>query len=139
MKRRSVLGFAMVESLVAVLLLAVGVIGTLTMQARAFGAFSDATQRAEATIATDKLIGLIRNDQANVASYALAAGATPGAKLSAWYNETQTMLPGASVQVTVSAVAGTSRNIVDVQIQWRRKQGAALMTHRVTAYVAGAA
>ena len=52
-------GMALIESIVAAVLLAIGVLGAVGMQARSTSALADAGMRAEATIAADRLLGFI--------------------------------------------------------------------------------
>ena len=129
-------GIALLEALLAVLILAIGLLGTIGLQARAYSALSDADMRAEATIATEKLLGVMSNDQANLAAFALTAGGTPGTSLATWYNETRTFIPGATIVITVTPAAGTKRSRIDMSISWTRKAGGPVNVHRVTSYIA---
>jgi type IV pilus assembly protein PilV len=132
-------GIALLEALLAVLLLAIGLLGTIGLQARAYSALSESGMRAEATIASEKLLGIIANDQDNVATYALAANAQPGPALADWYNETCKNIPGASISVTVGdKVPGTSRSQVDIVISWVREKGKAPNRQSTTAYISRA-
>lgn len=128
-------GIALLEALLATVILAIGLLGTIGMQARAFSALSDASMRAEATMATEQLLGLIASDQANLASYALATGATPSTTLAPWYSATRSAIPGALIDVTVTPTAATTRSAVDVRIRWTRKAGGPQNIHQVTAYI----
>lgn len=128
-------GIALLEALLATLILAIGLLGTIGMQARAYSALSDASMRAEATLATEQLLGVIASDQANLASYALTSGATPSAVLAPWYAATRASIPGALIDVTIVPTAGTARSEVDIRIRWTRKAGAAQNVHQVTAYL----
>jgi type IV pilus assembly protein PilV len=128
-------GIALLEALIATLVLAIGLLGTIGMQARAYSALSDASTRAEATIATEQLLGVMASDQGNLASYALAAGATPSATLAPWYTATRDHVPGALINITVSPTAGTPRSQVDIRIRWTRKAGGPENVHQVTAYI----
>jgi type IV pilus assembly protein PilV len=126
----------LLEALLAVLLLAIGLLGTVGLQARAYSALSEAGMRAEATIASEKLLGLMANDQGNVAAYVLAANGTPSATLAPWHAETISHIPGAVITITVGATApGTTRNQVDVVISWLREKGKAPNRHLTTAYL----
>lgn len=132
-------GIALLEALLAVLLLAIGLLGTIGLQARAYSALSEAGMRAEATIASEKLLGIIANDQANAVSYALAAGGTPAAVLSAWYAETRASIPGAAIVIVVGATAaGTTRQQVDIAISWVREKDKAPNRQLTTAYISSA-
>jgi type IV pilus assembly protein PilV len=135
MPRRHQSGIALLEALLATLILAIGLLGTIGMQARAYSALSDASMRAEATIATEQLLGVISSDQANLSSYALAAGATPSAVLATWYNATRASIPGALIDITIVPTAGTVRSEVDIRIRWTRKAGGPENVHQVTAYI----
>lgn len=138
MKRRSQRGIMLIEALVAVLLLAIGVFGTMALQARASSALSEAAMRAEATIAAEQLLGVMTSDQANLSAYVLAAGGTPGAALAPWYAATRARIPGAAITVAVIPDAADQRTEVDIVIGWQRKAGEQSNTHRVTGYIAGA-
>jgi type IV pilus assembly protein PilV len=133
--RRQQSGIALLEALLATLILAIGLLGTIGMQARAYSALSDASMRAEATIATEQLLGVIASDQANLASYALASGGTPSAVLLPWYDATRSAIPGARIDVTIVPTAATARSEVDIRIRWTRKAGGAENSHQVTAYI----
>jgi type IV pilus assembly protein PilV len=128
-------GIALLEALLATLVLAIGLLGTIGMQARAYSALSDASMRAEATIATEQLLGVIASDQANLANYALAAGGAPSPVLAPWYTATVASIPGALIDITVTPTAGTPRSEVDIRIRWTRKAGGPENVHQVTAYI----
>jgi type IV pilus assembly protein PilV len=130
-------GIALLEALLAIVVLAIGLLGTIGMQARSYSALSEASMRAEATIATESLLGVMASDQANLAKYALAAGpgATPSAELMPWYTATRASIPGAQVVITIAAVAGTARSEVDITLSWTRKAGGPTNVHQVTSYI----
>jgi type IV pilus assembly protein PilV len=129
-------GMALIESIVAAVLLAVGLLGVVGMQARSMGALADTGMRAEATIAADRLIGMMAVDLPNVGAYALAAGATPNARLQPWYDDTRARIPNAQVVIAVTPAAGRTR--VAITISWTRKTGSAQNAHRVVSYLAAA-
>jgi type IV pilus assembly protein PilV len=137
-RRRGQRGVALLEALIAILLLAIGLLGTIGLQARAYSALSEAGLRAEATLATEKLLGVMGNDQANIGDYALAAGARPNARLDAWYQETQSRIPGAAVVIVVAPAASVSGFEVDMTISWTRKAGERENVHHVVSYIASA-
>lgn len=126
-------GVALIESMVAVVILAIGVLGTVGLQAKAISALVDAHSRVEATIAAEKLIGIIWNDQVNAASYT-----TSGAALINWKAELQQNIPGATATVTITPttpVAGTTRNEVAITINWQRRSGDDQSNHRLIAFL----
>ena len=129
-------GMALIEAIVAAVLLAVGLLGAIGLQARSTSALADAGMRAEATIAADKLLGMMAVDLPNASAYALAAGGSPAARLQPWYDETRGRIPNAQILVTVTPA--TARTRVEIAISWTRKTGAAQNAHRVVAYLAAA-
>ncbi|MCS0580755.1 hypothetical protein NX784_04035 [Massilia pinisoli] len=129
-------GMALIESIVAAVLLAVGLLGAIGLQARSTSALADAGMRAEATIAADKLLGMMAVDLPNAGAYALAAGATPTARLQPWYDETRGRIPNAQIVVAVTPATGRTR--VEITIAWTRKTGAAQNAHRVVSYLSAA-
>jgi len=131
-------GIALIEALVAVVLLGVGLLGVIGLQARSYSALQDTGMRAEATIAADKLLGIMAADQANLSAYALAASASPGTRLAPWYTETRSHIPGAAVKIELTPVAGTSRTRVVITISWARKANTAANQHVITSYIANA-
>jgi type IV pilus assembly protein PilV len=135
--RRKQEGIALLEALLAAVILAIGLLGTIGLQARAYSALSDAGMRAEATIAAEKLLGVMNSDQANLAAYELAANGVPGTPLAAWYTETRTRIPGAQIVVAVDTAAGATSREVAITISWTRKAGMPANAHRITSYIAG--
>jgi type IV pilus assembly protein PilV len=138
-------GIALLEVLVAIVLLGIGLLGTIGLQGRSYSALADTGMRAEATMAAEKLIGVATNDQANLAAYALAANGAPSATLKPWYDETRSRIPNAAITVAVAAPSTTAPGTITVQISWMRKAGsgattgaANTSTHTVTSYLAPA-
>jgi type IV pilus assembly protein PilV len=133
MKQR---GVVLLEALLAILILAIGLLGAIGLQARAYSALSDAGMRGEATMATEKLAGTMSNDQFNLADYALAANGVPSERLAAWYAATRAAMPGASIEITVTAAPDPGQSEVRATINWSRKADGPTYTHRVVFYVA---
>jgi len=126
-------GIALLEALVAAVILALGLLGTIGLQARSYSALADSAMRAEATLAADRLVGIMNNDVANLAAYQVALDAAAPAALAAWAAETSGAIPGARYRVVV--VPEAQRTRVELEIHWRRKQGDADNAHLVTAYI----
>ena len=131
--RRRQRGIALLEVMIATVILGIGLLGTIGMQARAYAALADAGQRAEAALACEKLLGTMSADAANVASYALAANATPNSTVGPWVTETLAAIPGATISVTVQPAV--RRNQVDIDIRWTRKSGDKQSRQHLTAYI----
>lgn len=128
-------GGAMLEAIVAVILLAVGLIGTVGMQARSYAAINDAGMRAEATLAADRLVGIMHNDYDNIDDYAFrqADKKAPAAPLKPWLADTLAAIPGAGVDVVVAR--GATRTQVDITIAWQRRKGDEPHRHAMTTYI----
>lgn len=129
-------GIALLEAMLAIVILGIGLLGTVGMQARAYSALSDAGMRAEATLATEKLIGVMSADVANLAQYNLAENGSPGPQLSAWVQETRAVIPGALLAVAVQDQPALNRYQVDISVRWQRKARSDVNRHRVTSYIA---
>jgi type IV pilus assembly protein PilV len=127
-------GVAMLEAMIAIVILAIGLLGSVGLQARSYSALSDASARAEATIAAEKLLGIMSNDAANVNSYVLSEGGTGGTAVAPWLLETKAAIPSAIVSVQVTQQ--TRRAMVQISIRWTRKSGAEENKHVLTSYVA---
>jgi len=121
MPRRQQHGVALLEAMIACVILAIGLLGTVGLQARAYSAMNDAGARAEAVIASERLFGMMSTDQANLANYALAAGGAPGAALAPWYADTIKAIPGATISVAMAAAPTGNSTAVTVTIAWKRK------------------
>ena len=131
-------GVALLEALIAILILAIGLIGTLGLQVNSQAALAEASMRAEATIAANELIGVMTTDLDNLDDYALAEGGDPDARLQAWHAALSNHLPNASVVVDVASAAGTERTAVAVEIRWRRSETAPQNQHRIVTYLSRA-
>lgn len=133
-------GMALIEVMIAVVILAVGVLGAVGLQARSLAALSNAGARVDATIAAENVIGLMSTDQANLANYVWdsTAGGAP-AVLVAWMTETQAALPNATAVITVTPIAGSNARLVSVTITWQRRSGInadPVNTHTIVATLA---
>ncbi|GAB1392451.1 hypothetical protein MASR1M60_06140 [Rhodocyclaceae bacterium] len=111
-------GFTILESLVALLLFAFGILGLIGMQATAARVAADAQYRAEATMWADKLISQMRTDNPASLSADYSEG---GGKYAAWLVEVQDAaaggLPGAMANPPTVEIAGTPP-VVTVTIFW---------------------
>ena len=132
-------GIALIEAMIACVILAIGLVGTLGLQARAQSALLQADQRAEAAMAGEKLLGIMSNDQganqANLLNYVKTATGTAPAALAPWLAETRKLMPSAAVTVVVTLDSpGLTR--VDLTIEWVRKKDDKPDQHRLTTYIA---
>jgi type IV pilus assembly protein PilV len=133
MKQRSQQGIVLLEAMIAAVILAIGLLGTVGLQARSYAALADASMRAEATIRAEQLIGVMTNDSVNLAAYKTTLGGAPAVPLTPWADDLKKWVPGATFGVTVTP--GVLQSQVDIVIQWTRRKGDAVNTHTVTSYV----
>lgn len=138
-RARAQRGIAMIEALIAVLILSIGLIGTLGLQFNSQKALNEAGMRAEATIAANELIGVMNTDLDNLDAYALEEDGEPGEELEAWHAAVLANLPNASVTVTVTPQADTERTAVAIDISWKREADGETNHHRILTYLSRSA
>ncbi|MGO4377437.1 hypothetical protein AB4Z19_04155 [Pseudoduganella sp. RAF19] len=131
-------GIALLESLIAAVILAIGLLGTVGLQARSYAAISDAGLRAEATLAAEELLGIMNNDQLNLPAYVVAEGAAAPMVLDTWAKETDKRIPGVKYSIVIAPVViapGLVRTQVNITLKWTRRKGDAQNQHQVTSYI----
>jgi len=108
-------GIALIEALVSVLLLSVGILGLIGLQANMAANLTDAKYRAEASFLADELLGQMWVDQTNLVNYSVSSGScTHGYSACAdWLGRIARQLPGGSADV---ALDGTS---VTIRVIWQ--------------------
>lgn len=132
-------GVALIEVLIALLILFFGILGTVGMQGKASIALSESRSRAEAVIATEKLIGIIWNDQDHALEYATTGG-DPN-KIKDWVDELQSSIPGATAEIKITQsnpIPTTTRNAVDITIGWKRRPDDDANQHKVVVFLESA-
>jgi type IV pilus assembly protein PilV len=132
-------GVALIEGLIAILIFAVGLIGTLKVQADSVSRSRDALYRAEAGVLAHEIIGIMWTDRANLAAYAHRPTGTDcqptgtntaNANASRWLGEFTTAangryLPGATLSNQQIIVSADTPPKVTVRICWRAPQDTA--------------
>jgi type IV pilus assembly protein PilV len=147
-KRRSS-GFSMIEVLVTLVLISIGVLGMVALQARTIQYTQDAVQRNTAAMLANDLVELIRampdgltssgfyNAAGTVFPEPPATGCAPlpanaAGQLGCWAEKAKAALPGASNLLTSefyicrTATANTcsgAGNAIEIQLAWRVKEG----------------
>lgn len=110
-------GAALLEALIAALLLMIGVISLVELQGHMLSASTDAQMRGEATFLADQLIGRISVDQGNLDTYVTSSGTCGNAYCTEWLAKVANTLPSGTATVTVDG------NLVLVQIDWVEANG----------------
>lgn len=106
-------GFALLEALIAILLVAIGVLGLVGLQSKMTHAQTGAKFRGDAAYLASELIGTMWGDTANLASYVTSSGSTcTYTRCSDWVNKVANALPSGVPAVTVNA------GVVTITITW---------------------
>ena len=110
-------GVALLEVLISVLMLSLGVLALVGLQANMNSNATDAKYRAEANYLANQLVGLMWVDQSHLASYAISGGTCAYANCSAWLSMVNSRLPGGSATVTINGTA------VNLTVTWQTPGG----------------
>ncbi len=112
-------GATILEILVSVLILSLGILALVGLQARSITAAGDAKYRVEATNFADQIVGQMWADRANLANYPTFAA--PAA--AAWRDRVMGVapnppgLPGAIVPV-IAVTPDPNGNLITVTVSW---------------------
>jgi type IV pilus assembly protein PilV len=106
-------GATLLEILVSVLILSLGILALVGLQARSITAAGDAKYRVEATNYADQVVGQMWADRANILNYPTFAA--PAAN--AWRNQVMAALPGA-VMPAIAVTPDPNGNLVTVTVSW---------------------
>lgn len=89
-------GAALIESLVAILIFAIGVLALVGLQARSIGDVSESRYRSEAAFLANRLLGQIMTDPNGTTIMQYQNSSSTSARLQPWVDEVTNRLPGAS-------------------------------------------
>jgi type IV pilus assembly protein PilV len=96
-------GIALIEALVATLLLMLGILALIGLQGRLVGASTDAQLRGEATFLADQIISQMWiEDPDNLKGYATSNGACSNAHCNDWMTLVNQTLPAGTANITVN-------------------------------------
>jgi type IV pilus assembly protein PilV len=109
-------GVVLLESLIAILVFSLGILGIVGMQATAVKQVTDARYRIEASLLADQLLGTMRVSDRNAAALQ-SRFTTGGAGYAEWLSNVSTTLPG--IDTYPPSVAVNANGIVTVTVRWR--------------------
>lgn len=117
--RQSQSGIALIESLVSVVMLAIGILAIIGLQATMSANSTEAKYRAEASFLANELLGQMWVDQINLSKYAVASGSCSQtyAGCTNWLTKVGRNLPGGSAVVTINGVD------VSISVTWQTPGG----------------
>lgn len=117
-------GVALLEVMIAILIVSFGILGIIGLQANSIALTSDARYRVEAGAFAERLIAEMWVNPINLASYAYAGTGTVPAPMTAWYNDLTTgtgALPGAATYKPTVTIG--VNNQVTLTIRWAPPDG----------------
>ena len=113
-------GFSLIEVLISMVILSIGLLGAMALQATSLKEAQVSNYRDNATLIAQSVLDAIRANRANAGSYAitLAASAPTGTSITAtdlqnFKNSAAELLPSGNGSITVSA--GTSTATINLQ------------------------
>lgn len=106
-------GATLLEILVSVLILSLGILALVGLQARSITAAGDAKHRVEATNYADQVVGQMWADRANLLNYPTFAA--PAA--AAWQLQVANALPGPGAGA-IAVTPDPNGNLVTVTVSW---------------------
>jgi type IV pilus assembly protein PilV len=102
-KRQESKGIALIEALVAILILSIGILGLVGLQVSMTRAQSSAKYRGDAAYLASELIGALWVDKPNLANYATTpSSACTYQRCLDWVNKVSSGLPNGAGQLSVS-------------------------------------
>lgn len=115
-------GVVLLESLIAILVFSLGILGIVGMQATAVKQVTDARYRSEASLLADQLLGTMRVSDRSPAALQTAFN-TGGAGYNGWLANVSATLPGTASYPP--AVTVDADGVVTIRIRWRAPNEAA--------------
>lgn len=125
-------GVALLEALIAILLISFGILGIIGLQANSIAFTTDARYRVDAGALADRLVAEMWVNPANIASYTWTGAGAPPAAAATWVADVQNALPGAAALPPTIDVGAD--NVVTITVFWQLPNGSA-HNHMVIAHI----
>lgn len=131
-------GVALLEALIAILIISFGILGIIGLQATSVSLTTDARYRVEAAAFAERLVAemWVSDPLTLPADYAWTGTGVPPAKLQKWYGDLQAgggALPG--VGDKKPTVAFGANNLVTVTVFWKPPQSDRFHSHTLISTV----
>jgi type IV pilus assembly protein PilV len=114
-------GFSLIEVLISMVIISIGLLGAMALQATSLKEGQVSNYRDNATLVAQSILDAIRANRANAANYTitLAASAPVGTSITAtdlqnFKNSAAELLPSGNGSITVSAATSTAT----INLQW---------------------
>ncbi len=131
-------GVTLIESLVAILILSLGILGMIGLQATAVRDTMEADYRIKASYLANQIISTMWVDRTNLTDYDTGgAASSSNVRLTAWKDAVSAALPDATggANAPTISVAGTQ---VDVTVSWQKAGETSPHRFMIRAYINGA-
>lgn len=116
-------GVALLEAMIAILLISFGILGIIGLQANSIAFTTDARYRVDAGALADRLVAEMWVNPANIGSYTWAGVGSPNAVVAPWVADVQAALPGADTLPPLINVGAD--NVVTITVRWQPPNGSA--------------
>ncbi len=133
--RQTQYGVALLEVMIAILIISFGILGIIGLQANSIALTTDARYRVEAGAFAERLIAEMWVDPLNFANYAYAGTGAVPAPLATWYANMTSgggALPGADTHKPTVTIGAD--NLVTITIRWL-PPGGSVHNHVVVANI----
>ncbi|MBS3804596.1 MAG: type IV pilus modification protein PilV [Oleiphilaceae bacterium] len=128
-------GFGMIEVLIAVLVLAIGLLGMAALQTNGIKMTTGALSRTQAVLLTEDIIERARANRQNLSSYSVSSSTPPtcdppytypdpdstnsvaSEDVAEWRNSVACLLPAGDSSVLINS------NVMTVTVNWRARSG----------------
>lgn len=130
-------GFFMLESIIAIIVFVIGVVGVLEVQKRSVDNTTDSHYRSQAYLMANNLINLVSMDYGNIEDYndstieCVDLTGTTCSEFSRWKASLQNSIPTATTEVSFDSAT----RIINVTIKWKNKSSNQESKYSISSYI----